>query len=406
MAGIVLFSYQMQSRNLNYESFDPGITRRQYYERASEAQSRQIVFNIFYPVHLLCVIYSMNTLLRRVSDHASHSYYNVVRDLNRHTATTDHEVGGLWSSAHKKFDCRDCIGQYALYYWVRSVHIIATVLCLLHLVVRIMVVGFRAELAVIYDQAAAFTDLNGRETNTSFSANEKGQRLEADGRINASSATARVVDATTLVFVASGFLLFFPAIIVMFRRVERKIYALMLEMDHRSDAGTAFLPVEFLPRAADGSVTQTEMPIVEVRQYLRDIETSAAVQRRRFVLCLVLVTAALLALALVSVFVASFVPNAKYNPDCGQCDRCQSVEYFISFWYINAFVPEVYPLVISLSSTLPLVFSLWLMTTPEDRMLLLHPDRFLTERITLQPVQTEREENLYAERFRMGINLQ
>jgi hypothetical protein len=61
---------------------------------------------------------------------------------------------------------------------------------------------------------------------------------------------------------------------------------------------------------------------------------------------------------------------------------------------------------VSLSSTLPLVFSLWLMTTPEDRALLLHPGRFCTERIALQPVQTEREEKLYAERLRLGINLQ
>ena len=68
---------------------------------------------IFHPVQLLCFIYALNTLLRRVSDHASHSYYNVARDLNR-TGTSS-----------KKFDFRDCIGEYALYYWVRSMHVIA-----------------------------------------------------------------------------------------------------------------------------------------------------------------------------------------------------------------------------------------------------------------------------------------
>jgi hypothetical protein len=56
-------------------------------------------------------------------------------------------------------------------------------------------------------------------------------------------------------------------------------------------------------------------------------------------------------------------------------------------------------------STLPLVFSLWLMTTPEDRALLLHPHRFRSEAISLQPVRTEREEKQYAERLRLGINL-
>ncbi len=78
----------------------------------------------------------------------------------------------------------------------------------------------------------------------------------------------------------------------------------------------------------------------------------------------------------------------------------------ITIWYNFIFVPEGLPLLVSLGSTLPLVFSLWLMTTPEDRALLLHPGKFCTERIALQPVQTEREEKLYAERLRLGINLQ
>ena len=73
-------------------------------------------------------------------------------------------------------------------------------------------------------------------------------------------------------------------------------------------------------------------------------------------------------------------------------------------WYLTT--PEVLPLISSLCSTLPLVFALWLMTTPEDRALLLHPDRFSTDAIALQPTATEGEMRLRAERERMGINLQ
>jgi len=197
--------------------------------------------------------------------------------------------------------------------------------------------------------------------------------------------------------------LFFPAIIVMFRRVERKMEGLIMEMDNRSDVGNAFLPIEFSPRVADG---QTEMPIVEVRRYLREIEASAAAQRRRFALCLVLVMAALLALASLAVFEARFGFTAKRDPDCGECEPCQNIDFFMSVWYYKAFLPDDFPLLCSLCSTLPLVFSLWLMTTPQDRALLLHPHRFLTAEIDMHPVQTEREENLYAERLRLGINLQ
>ncbi len=181
---------------------------------------------------------------------------------------------------------------------------------------------------------------------------------------------------------------------------------LIMELDNRTDVGFAFLPFEFLPRAADGSVTQEEMPIVEVRRYLRDIETSAALQRRRFGLCLFLVMAALLALASLAVFEARFGFNAKRNTSCGECEPCQNVEYLMSIWYYKAFHPGALPLLVSLCSTLPLVFSLWLMTTPEDRAMLLHPERFLTENIEMQHLRTDRETKLYAERLRMGINLQ
>ena len=229
--------------------------------------------------------------------------------------------------------------------------------------------------------------------------------MDADDRINKATATANAIDAAALVFVAAGFVLFFPTIIVMFRRVERKMQGLIMEMDHRTDVGNAFLPVEFLPRQADGSVTQEEMPIVEVRRYLRDIKAAAALQQRRFVLCMFLVTAALVARASFAVFAASSFFFAKFNPACGVCESCQQVGYFMLIWYNRIFFPEGFPLLVSLSSTLPLVFSLWLITTPEDRELLLHPHRFRSDRIAPQPVQTEREEKQYAERLRLGINL-
>ena len=72
-------------------------------------------------------------------------------------------------------------------------------------------------------------------------------------------------------------------------------------------------------------------------------------------------------------------------------------------WY-NA-QPELLPLVTSLSSTLPMVFSLWMMTTPEDRALLMHPSRCLTAEMAAHPVETSREARLKAERKRLGINL-
>ena len=80
---------------------------------------------------------------------------------------------------------------------------------------------------------------------------------------------------------ASAFLLFFPACIVMFRRVERRLDAIIQEMNLRSDLGTVFLPYEFSPAAADGARSQVEMQVVEARAFLGRLKCAAAAQVRR-----------------------------------------------------------------------------------------------------------------------------
>jgi hypothetical protein len=180
--------------------------------------------------------------------------------------------------------------------------------------------------------------------------------------------------------------------------------ALLQEMCLRSDEGNAFLPFEFSAREADGTETQTEMTIVEVRRYMRDIKAYATAQRWRFIFCLLAVMVALILYAGLAIFVVSFGFKAASNLKCGKCDpSCQTVENLMQTWY--NYTPELLPLVTSLSSTLPLIFSLWMMTTPEDRELLLHPSRFLTEEISLNPIATPRQARLKEERLRLGIDL-
>jgi hypothetical protein len=173
-------------------------------------------------------------------------------------------------------------------------------------------------------------------------------------------------------------------------------------MSLRTDVGNAFLPFEFSPRAADGSEIQTEMPITDARRYLQNIKASAATQRWRFSLCLFLVSTALVALALHAGFIA-YVLIGRVD-FCDDCRKGCSQRSLMHVWYMHT--PEFTPLVLSLSSTLPLFFSLWMMTTPEDRELLMHPDRFRSDAIAMRPVENDREARLLAERIRLGINLQ
>jgi hypothetical protein len=55
----------------------------------------------------------------------------------------------------------------------------------------------------------------------------------------------------------------------------------------------------------------------------------------------------------------------------------------------------------------PLLFSLWLMTTPQDRalLLLLNPSRFLTHAVALQRAETVDDATRRSHRVRVGINL-
>ncbi len=393
-AGAVAFSAWMQWRSNAYRFsvvFQVPDKRQDFYELRSSSGRYYVVFHIFYPVAQLCIVFAMNMLLRRVSGHASHSYYNVARDQDAGRSTQD-----------GKFDWRDCVGEYALYKLVRAIHIIAMLLCALHVAARVVAAGFTAEEAARYNQAAAATDPEGRDTQASSQINS--QILFDEARTNLPVTVARFLEAAVFVLCAFAFLLFFPACIIMFVRVERRLNTILEELNLRSDHGSALLPFEFSPREAEGSGHhQVEMPIVDVRRFLRDIKSSAASQRRQFVFCLFFVLIALVGLAIHAVFVAASAFRAS-TPRCSLCDsRCQSIQYVIALWYLRT--PEIAPLVASLGMPLPLCFALWLMTTPEDRALLMHPGRFLSDAVALQPAETELDARLRAERVRMGIDL-
>jgi hypothetical protein len=391
-AAVVAWSARMRSIILDSESQIPGITKRQEYELRASASRHFTVYIAFYPLQLLCITYAMNLLLRRVSDHASHSYYNNARDQNR--------ITGI-----KRFDWRDCIGQYRLYYMVRTMHVIAIVLCALLIVARIVLAAFRAERVVLYEEAAAACDAEGNDARSASDIKEWKER-DDKSRLNRERAlpVAMVLEASIFVFMAFGFLLFFPACIVMFRRVERRLKTIMQEMSLRSDVGSVFLPYEFSSAAADGERSQEEMPVVEAREFFGRMKSAAAAKGWRFELCLAILLISLLAQAIYSLFIAViYAAASQKNIDCDSCGSCQRAERFMVVWYEST--PEVFPLVSSLGCVLPLLFSLWLMTTREDRALMLNPGRFRADAVALRSGNDPTEARLKAERMRMGVDM-
>jgi hypothetical protein len=243
----------------------------------------------------------------------------------------------------------------------------------------------------------------------------------SDKNIDLAFVAVGALEVAIRVLMALCFLLFFPACIVMFRRVERRLDAIMQEMNHRSDLGTVFLPYEFSPTAADGARSQAEMQVaettngarsqvemqvVEARAFLSQMKSAAAVQSMRFWLCLALVLVALIVQSLLAVFIAAYSVGLEKNPDCGDCDSCQIVQHLQYGWYLYS--PELASLVVSACSTLPLTFSLWLMTTKEDRELMLYPRRFRSDSIDFiaqQGAQGGTSARLKTECMRMGVEL-
>ena len=304
----------------------------------------------------------------------------------------------------EKFDLRDCAGQYRLYYLVRSLHVLAMLLCGITIVARVVAAALGIEATKFFDEAAAACNAEGTDTRSAADDEiwEVAQNTAFD-KVNKPLAASRVIEAAVLVLTAGAFLLFFPACIVMFRRVERRLDVIIHEMSLRSDLGTVFLPYEFSPAAANGARSQVEMQVVEARAFLGRLKSAAAEQGMRFFLCLLLVLAVLVVRAAFAVFTVVASIDSTRNLSCDFCGSCQSVRYLMGRWYGNS--PELFPLVISMCSTLPLMLSLWLMTTKEDRALMLNPGRFRTDAILLQPVAGETTARLKTERVRMGIQL-
>ena len=283
-------------------------------------------------------------------------------------------------------------------------HVLAMLLCGISIVARVVAAALGFEAAKLYDEAAAACNAEGTDTRSDADQKVWQKAVStAEEKVDESLSASRVIEAAVLVLTAGAFLLFFPACIVMFRRVERRLDAIIREMNHKADIGTVCLPYEFSPEAADGARSQVEMQVVEARAFLGRLKSAAAEQGMRFFLCLLLVLAALVVRAAFAVFTVVASIDSKRDFYCDVCGSCQSVRYLMGVWNANS--PELFALVVSTCSTLPLMLSLWLMMTKEDRALMLNPGRFRTDAIALQPVADEATARLNAERVRMGIQL-
>ena len=376
-----------------YDDYSDGFetkTERQYLESSSAYARFYAVKEFFYSLQLSCYIACCFMLLLRVSDHASHSYYNQARDRFR---TTD----------DVKFDFRDCIGQYRLYYMVRRLNQLALAICVCFIAVRIAAMAFGVRHADLLEQAATLCGTQGEATDASDVAFEQAKDAQAKG--NRIDAAQFLMQAAGFLLAFASFILFFPACIIMFRRVEKKVVSYIREMDLRPDNGIVFLPREFSSQSETGAVgDQIEMPAGQARQVLGALQAAADAQKKRYLLCFAVMLLALLTQSTVSLLysITHIRSNGDQNPNCKACESCQSVEHL----YVAIFdsIPELVILVDCVGLTLPLLFCLWLMTTKGDRALLMHPHKFISNETPVLQDAAQDEQWLQEQRLRMGID--
>jgi hypothetical protein len=297
--GIVAFSTRMLGYNWLHESDDPSVSRRVSYELKALHERYLAAFSVFFSFQVQCITHAMNLLLRRVSDHASHSYYNVARDHDQ---------------VSNQFDWRDCIGQYRLFNLVRSFHSFSMLLCTINVVARVAVAAFRAESAKFFDEAAVACDTEGNDSSRSLDIS-KYQVSSSSDKVQESASIARLFESSNLVLMAVAFLLYFPACIIMFHRIERRLDVINQEMSLRSDIGNVLLPYEFSPPAEDGSRTQIEIPVVQARHFIGRLKSAATRKRIRFLYCMIIMLIALAMQASYAVFhaIVSFAFYVKRN---------------------------------------------------------------------------------------------
>jgi hypothetical protein len=129
---------------------------------------------------------------------------------------------------------------------------------------------------------------------------------------------------------------------------------------------------------------------------------AATAQRQRFVGACSIVLLTFLLRASFDLLNAYANVNIQRNLLCGFCDPCQSDQWLINNWL--QYTPEFQSIVVALSSPLPLVVSLWLMMTKEDRMLLVLLEfPAANENANLLPEQTQHR--VLASRQNMAIDL-
>jgi hypothetical protein len=333
VAGCVAWGASTQSTLLYYEIFEPG-TRLQYYTLAASQQRWTTVFYIFNGLEFLCLIIPKLFLLGRLVNNAARSMHDEVP-----------EMSGIRTSWR---------GGRALPMLYRMVASVVALCSAVGMAAYTAGSAYNSQISGLADQAAAACDYLGNDTNSSLVFIRALD--EAVTHRYTCLAVQSVSEAVALLLISCAYLVLVTLSVSIFRQAE-KVAAHALVSSPVAPGGQ--------PQNSRATTVAMERAIVD------DSMHAAAEQRRRLTLACVIVLVSFPCRAAFDLLQAYASYDVHYNSLCpSPCGTCQPTQYVVRAWL--AYTPEFQPLVVALSSPLPMTVSLWLITAAHTRALAIH----------------------------------
>jgi hypothetical protein len=216
------------------------------------------------------------------------------------------------------------------------------------------------QVAGLYDQAASSCDAQGSNTNATIAL--RNQIIAINPKAATAASLQAILEAIALLLIAAAYLILVPLSVAMFRRAERiGSHQLVAVAARVSVTARVSASHQLVTRPTVASrVSESGQTNEAAAAILDEMIQAAADQRQRLVIACVVVLFTFPARAAFDLLNAYSAFNDPYNPACGICDPCQSTRVLVQFWIFNT--PEFQPIVVALSSPLPLLVSLWILT--------------------------------------------
>ncbi len=354
VAGAVSWLAFMMAIEYQFQANAPSVTARQRNAFTATSLRWYLVWDFFYPVEVLCLVLCLMMLLRRLSAHALHGNSS----QNAPPRSRDDNV--------RSWHCITELSPEKLQRFIASIEIIAVVCCVAGVLAMFVAIGFSLESANMYDQAAAACDDQGgsNEFSDNLFRNALNKLLKAVIALSAQN----VLEAVVLVMICVAYTIFVPVSVAMFSRTKLRLSEALDGIANNRDDEQVMIPAEYAPVEADGAVGKITMNCGDAKALLRKKCESVHARRQRFVTACGIVLVAFMARASAALMNAFVFFNYSENNQCGTCEPCQNDAFLIRKWL--DYTPEFQRVIVTFSSPLPMVISLWLMMTKKERRVL------------------------------------